>query len=61
MKLQSTWYLALLAGIGVYEFPEVVRAWQGEGSPVAYLDLGWFLWLLHLWPEQDPMQRPPDG
>jgi hypothetical protein len=60
MKMQSTWYLALLAGIGVYEFPEVMRAWQGEDSSFAYLDLGWFLWLLHLLPEVDPARRPPE-
>lgn len=50
MKLQTHWYLGILALIGIYNLPVSLAAVQGDAPAYGLANLLWFVWLLYLVP-----------
>lgn len=54
MRMQKRWWLGFLGLTGVYKFPDIIAAWNGQASAWEYIYLSWFIWLLYFVPENAP-------
>ncbi|KFM98799.1 hypothetical protein D0U04_14720 [Bacillus clarus] len=52
MKMQKNWWLGFLGFVGVYKFPNVIDAFQGEKSWLTLISLIWLLWFGYFIPEK---------
>ncbi|MDZ5606227.1 hypothetical protein U2I54_03675 [Bacillus pseudomycoides] len=52
MKFRKDWWLGFLGFIGVYKFPNVIDAFQGEKDWTALISLIWFIWFGYFIPEK---------
>ncbi len=58
MTFQHHWYLGFLGLIGVYELPNLIEAFQADGSWWDLTGALWFLWFLYFVPASKA--RPTD-